>query len=84
MCETPDLVLLNHLIRQGACASLTVDDRANTLMHLVQNAQAAKILLKAGANYKAKNFYGETPLEKAFKDKRKHIAHLLIEYGARE
>jgi len=41
-------------------------------------------LLKAGANYKAKNFYGETPLEKAFKDKRKHIAHLLIEYGARE
>ena len=54
-------------------------DEGNTVLHLVNNSETAKLLIKKGANVNALNNAGETPLFYAHKVE---VANTLIKNGA--
>jgi ankyrin repeat protein len=50
-------------------------------MHVVTDAAVARLLIKAGANLKAKDAWGKTPLQNAAQMERKDVSEAILEAG---
>jgi ankyrin repeat protein len=68
------------LIEQKANVN-TVAYNQFTPMHVVSNVAAARLLIKAGANLKAKDSWGKTPLQKAAEEKKRDVCEAILEAG---
>jgi len=68
------------LIEQKADVNTVAYNRF-TPMHVVNDAAVARLLIKAGANLKAKDAWGKTPLQNAAEMERKEVCEAILEAG---
>src|SRR5262249_24177167 len=68
------------LIAQKADVN-TVSYNRFTPMHVVTDAVVARLLIKAGADLKAKDAWGKTPLQNAAQMERKDVCEAILEAG---
>lgn len=76
-CEFPFLSNVGKLVKSGANLNVAIDDKGNTVLHLVKTAEAALALIEAGAVFKENN-NGENPLHTC---KRKTVMQVYIDKG---
>lgn len=83
--------LLTMLVTKGADLNVKDESGDNTSLHNAirisfqsDNFEIVEFLIKNGANVNARNKKGQTPLKLAVEGKKKKLAELLRQYGAKE